>query len=61
MRDCEKKAIYNYRAKCKQVIINFNLDVENDKKCYDALVESGNKSIYIKKLILEDKNKRARN
>lgn len=54
IRECQKRAKINYRKKCKQVTIQFNLEIESEKQCYSKLVKIGNKSNYIKMLIKRD-------
>lgn len=56
MNESQKNAQLKYRTKCKEVIVQFNLENEQDRECYEFLLENGAKSTMIKKLIKEKIN-----
>ena len=54
--DAQRRALNNYRKKCKQVYIRFYPNDERDDKIYAWLKSQANTTEYLKALVEKDMN-----
>lgn len=57
MKDSQRKALRNYKAKVARITVDFP---PSDSDLYDHLQAQGKKQTYIKRLIREDMEKQAK-